>query len=83
MIYIIHLQFIVIIKYLSILSVDHDSVSAKGVFKMCFVFFFFAFFGKRGPTAVAYGSFQVRGQIRAAPTSLNHSHSNTRSELRL
>ena len=49
MIYIIHLQFIVINKYLSILSVDHDSVSAKGVFKMCFVFFFFfCFFWEEG-----------------------------------
>ena len=31
----------------------------------------------------AYGSFQVRGQIRAAAASLHHSHSNMGSELHL
>ena len=34
-------------------------------------------------TPVAYGSSQARGQIRAAAAGLHHSHSNTRSELRL
>ena len=31
-------------------------------------------------TTVAYESFQARGPIGAAPASLHHSHSNTRSE---
>ena len=38
--------------------------------------FFFSF----RATPAAYGSFQGRGQIGAAATSLGHSHSNARSE---
>ena len=36
-------------------------------------------------TPAAYGSFQARGQIRAAAAGLHHSHghSNTKSELHL
>ena len=42
--------------------------------------FLFSFFRA---TPVAYGSSQVRGQVRAAIASLHHSHSNTGSKLRL
>ena len=34
-------------------------------------------------TPAAYGSFQARGQIRAAAAGLHHNHSNTRSKLYL
>ena len=44
------------------------------------VAFFFSIF-RVAPTA--YGSFQARGQSRAAVASLHHRHSNTRSELSL
>ena len=43
-----------------------------------FVFFFFLGLFRAAP--VVYGSFQPRGQIRAAAASLYHSHSHTRSE---
>ena len=51
--------------------------------RICFspsFFFFFPFF-RAAP--VAYGSFWIRGQIRATVASLNHSYSNTRAELHL
>ena len=44
-------------------------------------YFFFFFFGLFRATPVACGSFQARGQIRAAAASLPHSHSNTGPEL--
>ena len=42
------------------------------------VWVFFFFFFRAIP--VAYGGSQARGRIRAATTSLHHSHSNARSE---
>ena len=47
---------------------------------MC-VIFYFIFIFRAAPAA--YGSSQVRGQIRAAAASLPHSHSHARSEPRL
>ena len=44
-----------------------------------FIFIFFIFLLFRAADA-AYGSSQVRGQIRAVADSLHHSNSNTRSE---
>ena len=46
-----------------------------------FFFFFFSFCFRATP--VAYGGSQARGQIGAVANSLHHSHSNTRSKLRL
>ena len=54
-----------------------SSVKISGGF---FFFFFFLLF-KVAP--VAYGSSWARGQIRAAPAGLGHSHSNAISEPRL
>ena len=48
------------------------SIGLKGFFVCLFVF---------KAAHVAYGSFQVRGQIRAAAAALYHSHSNKESEL--
>ena len=45
-----------------------------------FIFFFLSFFRA---TPVAYGGSQASGLIRVVATSLQHSHSNARSELRL
>ena len=42
--------------------------------------FFFCLFRAR---PVAHGSSRASGRIRAAATGLHHSHSNTKSELRL
>ena len=47
------------------------------------ILFFFLLFFFFWATLMAYGSFQVRGQIRDAATSLHHSHSNSGSELNL
>ena len=52
--------------------------SAKGEF-----FFFFGLFPFSRAAPVAYGDPQARGLIRAGAAGLCHSHSNTRSELRL
>ena len=49
-------------------------------FLCCLSLFFFCLF-RAIPTA--YGGSRARGQIRAAATSLPHSHSNIRSELHL
>ena len=46
-----------------------------------FFFFFFSFCFRATP--VAYGGSPARGQIGAVANSLHHSHSNTRSKLRL
>ena len=43
----------------------------------------FFFFGRGEAAPTAYGSSQVRDQIRAAAAIHSHSHSNTRSELHL
>ena len=45
-----------------------------------FKLYFFFFFSVQGHTCSIYGSSQVRGRIRAAATSLYHSHSNARSK---
>ena len=45
------------------------------------IYIFFFFFGLFRATPAAYGSSQVRGQITAAAGGLNHSYSNTESEL--
>ena len=43
-------------------------------------FFLFLFFFFLKATLTAYGGFQARSQIRAAPAGLHHSHSNARLE---
>ena len=51
-----------------------------GFFVFIFVFYLFAF---SRAALTAHGGSQARGLIRAVATSLHHSHSNARSELRL
>ena len=55
-------------------------VSDKSLTASAILFFFFCLF-RAAPKA--YRGSQARGQIRATATGLHHSHSNTRSELRL
>ena len=50
-----------------------------GGFDLFFILFFFYFLA----IPAAYGGSQARGPIGPTVTGLHHSHSNTRSELRL
>ena len=52
----------------------------KCLFLSFFSFFFFSFFLLFRAVGAAYGSFQAKGQIRAATAGLHDSHSNMESE---
>ena len=45
--------------------------------RSCFILFYFCL---SRATSAAYGDSKIRGRIRAVATSLNHSHSNAKSE---
>ena len=53
----------------------------EGLESLQFLFFFLFYF--LGPHLWLIGSSQARGQIRAAPACLHHSHSNAGFELHL
>ena len=64
----------------------HPKDTEVCLLRLNFLFFYmlnFFFFLLFMATAAAYGSSQVRGQIRAAAAGLRHSHSNSRSKLLL
>jgi len=64
------------------LSEKKENVDMEWAYEPLLFFFFFFFLLFRAVPS-AYGSSQVKGQIRAIAAGLHHSHSNTGSKLHL